>query len=124
MWTYLSVALGGAIGCCARLGLTQLVALGYHRSFPLATFVVNIVGCFLMGFLFFVTLERLSMSPVLRAALLTGGLGGFTTFSTFSMETLLLVEDGEIAKAGFYILFSVTVGFAAALCGALLARSL
>jgi fluoride exporter len=124
MWTYLSVAIGGAFGCCARLGLTQLVALGYHRSFPLATFITNILGSFLMGFLFFETLERLSMTPVLRTAILTGLLGGFTTFSTFSMETLLLAEDGEYVKAGLYILLSIAVGLLAAFCGAYLARSL
>jgi len=124
MWTYLSVAIGGAFGCCARLGLTQLLALSYHRSFPLATFIINILGCFLMGFLFFETLERLSINPVLRTAILTGVLGGFTTFSTFSMETLLLAEDGEYVKAGLYILLSVALGLLAAFCGAYLARSL
>lgn len=77
-----------------------------------------------MGFLFFETLERLSINPVLRTAILTGVLGGFTTFSTFSMETLLLAEDGEYVKAGLYILLSVAVGLLAAFCGAYLARSL
>jgi fluoride exporter len=124
MWTYLSVALGGAIGCCARLGIAQLVAVGYHRSFPLATLIINVLGCFLIGFLFFATLERLSLNPVLRTAILTGGLGGFTTFSTFSMETLLLAEDGEYLKAGLYILLSVSIGLLAAFCGAYLARNL
>lgn len=124
MWTYLGVAIGGAVGCCARLGLTQLISLVYQRNFPLATFVINILGCFLMGFLFFETLERVSMNPVLRTAMLTGVLGGFTTFSTFSMETLLLAEDGEFAKAGFYILLSVMVGLLAAFCGAYIARNL
>ncbi|MDE2196381.1 MAG: fluoride efflux transporter CrcB [Gammaproteobacteria bacterium] len=124
MWTYLGVAIGGAVGCCARLGLTQLISLVYQRNFPLATFVINILGCFLMGFLFFETLERVSMNPVLRTAMLTGVLGGFTTFSTFSMETLLLAEDGEFVKAGFYILLSVMVGLLAAFCGAYIARNL
>ena len=124
MWTYLGVAIGGAVGCCARLGLTQLISLVYQRNFPLATFVINILGCFLMGFLFFETLERVSMNPMLRTAMLTGVLGGFTTFSTFSMETLLLAEDGEFVKAGFYILLSVMVGLLAAFCGAYIARNL
>jgi len=124
MWSYVSVAIGGAIGCCARLGLTQFVAVYYQRNFPLATFIINVLGCFLMGFLFFETLERLSMSPMLRTAILTGGLGGFTTFSTFSVETLLLAEDGEFIKAGFYIALSVSVGLLAAICGAYLARNL
>ena len=124
MWNYIAVAVGGAIGCCARYGVTQLVQLVYGRQFPLATLVINVVGCFLMGFLFFETLERVTISPVMRTAILTGGLGGFTTFSTFAMESLLLMEDGEKATALWYLALSVILGLAAALLGALLARKL
>ncbi|MGH8313484.1 MAG: fluoride efflux transporter CrcB, partial [Gammaproteobacteria bacterium] len=112
MWNYLAVAAGGVIGCCARYGITQLVQLVYGRAFPLATFLINVAGCFLMGWLFFLTLERLSLSPTLRTAILTGGLGGFTTFSTFAMEALLLVEDGETKTALLYVVASVAVGLA------------
>lgn len=124
MWNYLAVALGGIVGCCARYGVTQLMQLVYGRSFPLATFIINVLGCFLMGFLFFETLERVSISPTLRTALLTGGLGGFTTFSTFAMEALLLVEDGETRTAVLYVFGSVTLGLLAAAFGAWLARNL
>lgn len=124
MWNYLAVALGGIVGCCARYGITQLVQLVYGRSFPLATLIINVLGCFLMGFLFFETLERVSVSPTLRTAILTGGLGGFTTFSTFAMEALLLMEDGETRTAVLYVLASVILGFAAAAFGAWLARNL
>lgn len=123
MWNYLAVAAGGVIGCCARYGVTQLVQQVYGRNFPLATFIINVVGCFLMGLLFFLTLERLSLSPALRTAILTGGLGGFTTFSTFAMEALLLAEDGEVRTAIFYVVASVAVGLAAAFAGAWLARA-
>ncbi|MGH8400295.1 MAG: fluoride efflux transporter FluC, partial [Gammaproteobacteria bacterium] len=84
----------------------------------------NVLGCFLMGFMFFETLERVSMNPVLRTAILTGGLGGFTTFSTFAMETLLLIEDGETAYAVAYLVLSVLLGLLAALLGAYIARNL
>ena len=124
MWNYLAVATGGVIGCCARYGVTQLVQQIYGRNFPLATFIINVVGCFLMGWLFFLTLERLSLSPALRTAILTGGLGGFTTFSTFAMEALLLAEDGEVRTAVLYVVGSVAVGLAAAFAGAWLARGL
>lgn len=124
MWNYLAVAVGGALGCCARYGVTQLVQQFYGRSFPLATLIINVLGCFLMGFLFFETLERLSMNPVLRTAILTGGLGGFTTFSTFAMESLLLMEDGETGYAVAYLVLSVLLGLLAALLGAYLARNL
>lgn len=123
MWNYLAVAVGGAVGCCARYGVTQLVQLVYGRSFPLATLAINVLGCFLMGFLFFETLERVSMNPVLRTAILTGGLGGFTTFSTFAMETLLLIEDGETGYAVAYLVLSILLGLLAALLGAYIARS-
>jgi CrcB protein len=124
MWTYLAVAFGGAVGCCARYGVTQLIQLVYGKSFPLATLVINVLGCFLMGFLFFETLERLSVSPVMRTAILTGGLGGFTTFSTFAIESLLLYEDGERGYALLYLLLSVILGLFAALLGAYLSRKL
>ncbi|MGA9852232.1 MAG: fluoride efflux transporter CrcB [Gammaproteobacteria bacterium] len=124
MWTYLSVGLGGAVGCCARYGVTQLVQLVCGKSFPLATLIINVLGCFLMGFLFFETLERLSVSPVMRTAILTGGLGGFTTFSTFSIETLLLFEDGETVYAVSYLLLSVFLGLLAAVLGAYISRNL
>lgn len=124
MWTYLAVAVGGAIGCCARLGVTQLVQAVYGRSFPLATLIINVLGCLLMGFLFFAALERLNVSPVMRAAILTGGLGGFTTFSTFAMEALLLLEAGETARAVLYLALSVVLGLTAAFLGAYIARSL
>ncbi|HET7649406.1 MAG TPA: fluoride efflux transporter CrcB [Gammaproteobacteria bacterium] len=124
MWTYLAVALGGAAGCCARYGLTQLVQHVYGRNFPLATLLVNILGCLLMGFLFFLTLERVSMSPTLRAAVLTGGLGGFTTFSTFAMESLLLLEERETGYALLYLGLSVVLGLIAVLLGAWLARNI
>ncbi|MHB8403984.1 MAG: fluoride efflux transporter CrcB [Gammaproteobacteria bacterium] len=124
MWTYFGVAAGGAVGCCARYAVTQLVQQVYGRSFPLATLIINVLGCFLMGFLFFETLERISMSPTLRTAILTGGLGGFTTFSTFAMESILLIEDGEIGYMAAYLLLSVFLGLAAALAGAYIARNL
>ncbi|MGB9430288.1 MAG: fluoride efflux transporter CrcB [Gammaproteobacteria bacterium] len=124
MWTYLGVAFGGAVGCCARYGVTQLVQLVYGKSFPLATLIINVLGCFLMGFLFFETLERLSVSPVMRTTILTGGLGGFTTFSTFSVESLLLFENGEIANASLYLFLSVFLGLLAAALGAYISRNL
>jgi len=124
MWTYFGVAVGGAAGCCARYGVTQLIQLVYGKSFPLATLIINVLGCFLMGFLFFETLDRISVSPTLRTAILAGGLGGFTTFSTFAMESILLIEDGEIGYAAAYLLLSVFLGLFAALLGAYIARNL
>jgi len=123
MWNYVAVALGGAFGCCARLGVNQLVHERLGQAFPFATLIINVSGCLAMGFLFFYTLEQLSMSPVLRLAIITGVLGGFTTFSAFGIETLLLVEDGKLGQAVLYVTLSVVLGIGAVFTGAWLARS-
>lgn len=124
MWTYLAIAVGGTLGCWARYGMTNLVQTIYGRDFPYATMSINLLGSFLMGFLFIETLERLPTSPELRTGILTGFLGGFTTFSTFSMETVLLVEQGFVFRAGLYMILSTALGFLAAFGGAYLARNL
>jgi CrcB protein len=124
MWTYVAIAVGGTIGCWARYGMTNLVQIVYGRDFPYATMSINLLGSFLMGFLFIETLERLPTSPELRTGILTGFLGGFTTFSTFSMESVLLVEQGYVLRAVLYMVLSTTLGFIAAFGGAYVARNL
>jgi CrcB protein len=124
MWTYVAIAIGGTLGCWARFAQTNLVQTVYGREFPFATMSVNVIGSFLMGFLFIETLERLTLSPSLRTGILTGVLGGYTTFSTFEMETLLLAEGGEVLKAIVYVVLSVGLGFLAAFGGAYIARNL
>jgi len=124
MWNYLAVALGGAFGCCARLGVNQLVHERLGQIFPFATLIINVAGCLAMGFLFFYTLEQVSINPALRLGIVTGVLGGFTTFSAFGIETLLLVEDGKLAQAALYVTLSVALGLGAVFIGAYAARSL
>ena len=124
MWIYIAIAIGGTLGCWARYAMTSLVQTIYGREFPYATFSINLLGAFLMGFLFIETLERLTLSPALRTGILTGGLGGYTTFSTFEMEALLLAEQGEFAKAALYVTLSVGLGFLCAFGGAYIARNL
>jgi fluoride exporter len=124
MWTYIAIAIFGTLGCWARYGMTNLVQAIYGREFPIATLTINVGGSFLMGFLFIETLERLTVSPELRTGILTGFLGGYTTFSTFEMEIFLLVEQGAPIKAVLYLILSVFLGFAAAFFGAYIARNL
>lgn len=124
MWTYIAISIGGTLGCWARFGQTNLVQAIYGRDFPYATLSINTLGSFLMGFLFIETLERLTLSPELRTGILTGFIGGYTTFSTFSMELLLLVEQGEITKAAIYFVLSAIFGFGGAFFGAYIARNL
>jgi len=119
----IAIAVGGTLGCWARYGMTNGMQAMFGRAFPVATLSINVLGSFLMGFLFVVTLERLNVSPMLRTGMLTGFLGGFTTFSTFEMEALLLTQEGSAAKAVLYVVLSVFVGFAAAFGGAFLARN-
>ncbi len=125
MWNYVAVALGGVVGVCARYGVSQAVQNFYGRStFPLATFIINVSGCLLMGFLFQLTLDKANVSHSMRLAILTGVLGGFTTFSAFAMESLLLAEEGEMGTAALYVLMSVVLGLLAAYIGVWFARSL
>ena len=124
MWTYVAIAIGGTLGCWARYAQTNLVQEVFGRDFPLATLSINVIGSFMMGFLFILTLERLMIPPSVRVGVLTGVLGGYTTFSTFEMETFLLAENGEFFKAGLYVVLSVVIGFAAAFGGAYIARNL
>jgi CrcB protein len=124
MWTYVAISIGGTLGCWARYGQSTLVQTIYGREFPYATLSINAMGSFLMGFLFIETLERLTLSPELRTGILTGFLGGYTTFSTYSMEFFILMEQGEIAKAVLYFLLSTLLGFGGAFAGAYIARSL
>lgn len=124
MQAYLAIAIGGIFGCWARYIMTNLIQSIYGRDFPYATLSINILACFLMGFLFVETLERLTISPVLRTGILTGFIGGFSTFSTFAMETLLLSERGELGKSILYVALSILLGMTATFGGAYIARNL
>jgi CrcB protein len=124
MQAYLAIAIGGVLGCWARYAMTNLVQAIYGRDFPYATLSINVLACFLMGFLFVETLERLTISPVLRIGILTGFIGGFSTFSTFAMETLLLAEQGESGKSVLYVALSLLLGMMATFGGVYIARNL
>ncbi|PKY10929.1 camphor resistance protein CrcB [Acidithiobacillus marinus] len=122
--TFGFIAIFAVLGAWARYGQSLLVQTVFGRDFPWATLSINIMGCFIMGFLFFETLERISLNPELRTGLLTGGLGAYTTFSTFSLETLVLFENGETVKALIYMFASLFLCVAAAFAGAWISRSI
>ena len=119
--TFLFVALGGAIGAALRygFGLTLLRALG-PTEFPLAIISVNVIGSALMGF--FVVMAAQKGLTHLNPFVMTGVLGGFTTFSAFSLETVTLMERGQIGQAGFYVLASVGLSILGLMLGLWLAR--
>jgi CrcB protein len=120
----LAIASGGALGALGRFALSSGVYRLLGRDFPWGTLAVNVIGSFLMGLLYVLFLDRLIAPPELRAATLVGFLGAFTTFSTFSMETLVLVEQGFFVKASLNILASVLLCLLACWLGVRLGRSL
>jgi fluoride exporter len=124
MQAYLAVAIGGTLGCWARYAMTLLIQRLCGVAFPYATLTVNVLGSFLMGFLFYEMLERLGIGPYGRLAVLTGFLGGFTTFSTFSIEALALAQRGNAGLSALYVILSVGLGLLAVYAGAHLARHL
>jgi len=124
MTQVIAIAAGGAAGALLRYWVSNGIHAVLGRGFPYGTLTVNVVGSLLMGFLYIWLIERLASGPALRAFLLIGVLGAFTTFSTFSVETLNLVESGQLGKAILNVLISVVVCIAAAGLGILLARQL
>jgi fluoride exporter len=120
----IAIAAGGAAGALLRFWVSGGVYHLLGRAFPYGTMAVNVLGSLAMGYLYVLLLERSIASPELRAALLIGLLGAFTTFSTFSIETLNLIEQAELLKAGLNILLSVTVCILACWAGMILGRAL
>ena len=113
---YLLIALGGAGGSVLRYVLGAAVQRSSSSGFPIGTMVVNVSGCFLIGILVR-QFMNMQLSHDLRALLIIGFCGGFTTFSTFSAETLALIEGGEYARATTYVLLSVGLCLLATLAG-------
>lgn len=110
------VALGGALGAAARYGLGGWIHSWAGSGFPWGTFAINATGSLLVGFLLRF-LEGVAATPELRGFLTIGLLGAFTTFSTFSQETVALLQDGEWARAGLYSVGSLLLGLAAVFTG-------
>lgn len=113
MKSILLVALGGGIGSCIRYLLNRFI---FWNSFPLATWIINITGSFLIGILFAYTLKN-PENRWISLFLMTGLCGGFTTFSTFSLETLRLMQNHQYQLAFIYILSSVILALAATFLG-------
>lgn len=119
---FLSVALGGAIGASLRFGTGVVMVRLVGSGFPLAILSVNILGSFLMGLFMIYSFHR-GMEH-LNLFVMTGILGGFTTFSAFSLEAFTLFERGQVVSAAVYILLSVVVSIAALVLGVFIARML
>ena len=123
MTSYLFVGIGGALGAMARFGLGGLIGAP-ASGFPLATFLINVLGSLLMGVLVGVLVKLTPVwGPEARLFLAVGVLGGFTTFSSFSLEAVSLLEKGEIVLALGYVAGSVVFGLAAFWAGMVAVRS-
>jgi CrcB protein len=120
----LAIGIGGALGSIARFAMSTWLYSVLGRNFPYGTFIVNVSGCMAIGFLFVLFMDIFSNNTVLRAGVLIGLLGGYTTFSSFSIETFNLIEQGEPLKALIYALGSMIVGLFGTWVGVLLGRTL
>lgn len=119
-----SIAAGGATGALLRFWMSNGVHALLGRGFPYGTMSVNVLGSFAMGLLYVLMLERIAINAEWRAALMIGLLGAFTTFSTFSIETMNLIEAGELSKAGLNMILSVSLCLLGCWLGMVLGRQI
>lgn len=113
---WLLIAVGGAVGSMCRYAVGQIVQRASHGGFPLGTLVINVLGCIIVGGLTG-WLMNAQTHPLVRPALVVGFCGGFTTFSTFGIETVALMRGGEIAMAASYVAASLVLGIGGAAVG-------
>lgn len=110
MKSIILVGIGGAIGSIIRYVISILSNKFWHSNFPIATFSVNILGCVLIGLLFAAAEKQNIINQDLKLLLITGFCGGFTTFSTFSLENIQLLNTGQILPFSLNIILSVGIG--------------
>jgi fluoride exporter len=120
----LFVGIGGFVGSAARYLVSLAFAAWFSSPYPYATFAVNVAGCLVMGILFGLSERSGVLSNELRALLMAGFCGGFTTFSAFSVETIALFELKHFLELLLYVSLSVALGIAATYAGILIVRSL
>ncbi len=109
MHTLIAIALGGAAGALGRYAVVGWVNALFNQAFPYGTLVVNVVGSFLIGVVYVFVIEKLHAVPEVKALVMVGFLGAFTTFSTFSLETVSLLESGRVFSAALYVISSVVL---------------
>ena len=116
------IAVFGAIGTLTRYGLQGLVQVRTGGTFPYGTLLINLTGCFFLGLIGQLTLNRMVIPPDWRVAIAVGFFGGYTTFSSFGWETAKMLEDGEWMPATTYVAASVVAGLLLSVAGIRLAN--
>jgi CrcB protein len=119
---YVAVAIGAMLGANLRFLVVNWAAERWGLDFPYGTFIINVSGSFLIGVLLAFLGERMAVNPLWRLFFATGFLGGYTTFSSYAWEALVLAEDGAWLRAGAYVLGSNALGLVGVWLGATLAR--
>ena len=117
----LQVAIGAAIGATIRLGITACFSRALSQSFPFGVMAVNVIGCFAMGVV--VAISTQTSNSQFNAFVMTGVLGGMTTFSAFSLDSYTLIERGEIGAAALYVFFSVSCSIIALFAGVIMTKA-
>ncbi|MDF2572323.1 MAG: CrcB-like protein [Sporomusa sp.] len=118
----LIVALGGGIGASSRYLVSSWAAERFGPNFPYGTLIVNVAGCFIIGLFMALVTDKLVVKPEWRLFVTTGFLGGLTTFSSFSYETMKLLQEADISLALYNVLANCMIGFLATWMGINLAR--
>lgn len=119
---YAAVALGGAIGACARYTVIATLLRHFPAAFPAGTIAVNVAGSLLAGIVFVLLQEKHVLPAIMRPLLLVGFMGAFTTFSAFSVEVVQLLSEGRISMAAMYTLASVVLCVLACAAGMFLVK--
>ena len=119
---WLIIAIGGALGSVARYAAVSYITPLFSYRFPIGTFIVNMSGSFLIGLAYVLLVEKAILPSEWRLFFITGILGGYTTFSAFSLEMLQMWQQGQVAQSIFYATSSVSLGLLFAYIGMLLAQ--
>ena len=122
MLNIIAIFTGGGLGAVLRYLTGVFFLKQSHLNLPLATFLVNVTGCFLIGFLYVFFIDKQEINPALKYALTAGFCGGLTTFSTFSLELFEMIKNAHFLQAFLYIIISIIICLAAVITGAYIAK--